>query len=150
MDPRRTTRSARVRLPVNRRRRMTPPELNDSTTCRAHRRPNPAPIHTAQIGMAVGAVLDCRKMAKHFAVDIRDGHLSFKRKVEQINDEARLDGIYVIRTSMPVEHLDAKETVQNSFAPSREFRPPISEHAAAFWSTGYKGGSSDSAKAFSR
>jgi transposase len=66
----------------------------------------------AQIGMAVGAVLDCRKMAKHFAVDIRDGHLSFKRKVEQINDEARLDGIYVIRTSMPAEHLDAKETVQ--------------------------------------
>src|SRR4029077_2507529 len=40
------------------------------------------------------------------------GHLSFKRKVEQINDEARLDGIYVIRTSMPAEHLDAKETVQ--------------------------------------
>src|SRR6266851_3160467 len=31
----------------------------------------------AEIGMAVGAVLDSRKMAKHFTVDIRDGHLSF-------------------------------------------------------------------------
>jgi transposase len=66
----------------------------------------------AEIGMAVGAVIDKRKMAKHFAIDIRDGHLSFKRRVDQIEAEARLDGIYVIRTSMPAEHLDATETVQ--------------------------------------
>jgi len=66
----------------------------------------------AEIGMAVGAVLDSRKMAKHFAVDIRDGHLSFQRRSDRIEDEARLDGIYVIRTSMPAEHLDTHETVQ--------------------------------------
>jgi hypothetical protein len=48
----------------------------------------------------------------HFAVDIRDGHLSFRRRVDQIEAEARLDGIYVIRTSMPAEHLDAAQTVQ--------------------------------------
>jgi transposase len=66
----------------------------------------------AEIGMAVGAVIDKRRMAKHFAVDIRDGHLSFKRRADQIEAEARLDGIYVIRTSMPAEHLDATETVQ--------------------------------------
>lgn len=66
----------------------------------------------ADIGMAVGAVLDSRKMAKHFAVDIRDGHLSFQRRSDRIEDEARLDGIYVIRTSMPAAHLDAHETVQ--------------------------------------
>jgi len=66
----------------------------------------------ADIGMAVGAVIDKRKMAKHFAIDIRDGHLSFKRRADQIEAEARLDGIYVIRTSMPAEHLDATETVQ--------------------------------------
>jgi transposase len=66
----------------------------------------------AEIGMAVGAVLDSRKMAKHFAVDIRDGHLSFQRRGDRIADEARLDGIYVIRTSMPAEHLGAHETVQ--------------------------------------
>ena len=51
-------------------------------------------------------------MAKHFAVDIRDGHLSFQRRVDRIDEEGRLDGIYVIRTSIPAEHLDAHETVQ--------------------------------------
>ncbi len=66
----------------------------------------------AEIGMAVGAVLDARKMAKHFAVEIRDGHLSWRRRADRIEEEARLDGIYVIRTSVPAEHLDAAETVQ--------------------------------------
>lgn len=47
----------------------------------------------AQIGMAVGAVLDSRKMAKHFAVEIRDGHLCFQRRIERSTAEARLDGI---------------------------------------------------------
>ena len=51
-------------------------------------------------------------MAKHFTVDIRDGHLSFQRRGDRIEEEARLDGIYVIRTSIPAEHLDARETVQ--------------------------------------
>ena len=66
----------------------------------------------AEIGVAVGAVIDKKKMAKHFDVDIRDGHLSFKRRAERIAEEARLDGVYVIRTSMPAEHLAATETVQ--------------------------------------
>jgi transposase len=66
----------------------------------------------AEIGMAVGAVIDRKKMAKHFAVDIREGHFSFQRRTRQIEEEARLDGIYVIRTSVPVVHLDAAETVQ--------------------------------------
>lgn len=67
---------------------------------------------TAEIALAVGAVLDTKKMAKHFAVEIRDGHLAWQRRVDRIAAEARLDGIYVIRTSMPAEHLDAAETVQ--------------------------------------
>jgi transposase len=66
----------------------------------------------ADIGMAVGAVVDSRKMAKHFAIEIAERHLSFKRRVDQIAEEARLDGIYVIRTSVPGEHLGAAETVQ--------------------------------------
>jgi transposase len=66
----------------------------------------------AEIGVAVGAVIDKNKMAKHFAVEIRDGHLSFKRRTEEIEEEARLDGIYVIRTSLPFAHLDTNEAVQ--------------------------------------
>jgi transposase len=66
----------------------------------------------AHIGMAVGAVLNRKKMAKHFDVEVADGYLSWQRRIEQIEEEARLDGIYVIRTSMPAEHLDAAETIQ--------------------------------------
>jgi hypothetical protein len=76
------------------------------------RRRHPRVRSAAEIGMAVGAVIDKRKVAKHFVIDIRDGHLSFRRRADQIEAEARLDGIYVIRTSMPAEHLDAAETVQ--------------------------------------
>jgi transposase len=66
----------------------------------------------AEIGLAIGAVLNKKKMAKHFAVTIRDGYLSWHRRLDQIEAEARLDGIYVIRTSVPAEHLNAAETVQ--------------------------------------
>jgi transposase len=76
------------------------------------RRKNSRLKSVAEVGMAVGAVIDCKKMAKHFAVDIREGHLSFQRRTRQIEEEARLDGIYVIRTSVPAEHLGAAETVQ--------------------------------------
>src|SRR6267378_3269979 len=67
---------------------------------------------SAQIGMAVGAVLNRKKMAKHFDVEVADGYLSWQRRFEQIDEEARLDGVYVLRTSMPAEHLDAAEVVQ--------------------------------------
>lgn len=66
----------------------------------------------AEIGLAVGAVLDSKKMAKHFALDIRDGHFGWQRRSERIAEEARLDGIYVIRTSVPAEELDTADTVQ--------------------------------------
>jgi hypothetical protein len=67
---------------------------------------------TAEIGLAVGAVIDSKKMAKHFAIEIRDGYLAWQRRSDRIAEEARLDGIYVVRTSVPAEHLDAGETVQ--------------------------------------
>jgi transposase len=66
----------------------------------------------AEIGVAVGAVIDRHKMAKHFALDIRDGHLSWRRKLENIAREARLDGLYVIRTSLPAKAMSAAEAVQ--------------------------------------
>jgi hypothetical protein len=76
------------------------------------RRRNAALRGAAEIGLAVGAVLNRRKMAKHFVVTIGDAHLSWHRRLDQIEAEARLDGIYVIRTSMSAEHMDAAETVQ--------------------------------------
>jgi len=66
----------------------------------------------AEIGLAVGAVLNGRKMGKHFVIAIADGHFGFRRDAETIAAEARLDGLYVIRTSVPAEQLDAAQTVQ--------------------------------------
>lgn len=66
----------------------------------------------AQIGMAVGAVLDKHKMAKHFELEIADGRMAFQRNPDSIAHEARLDGIYVVRTPVPAEHLTAEDAVQ--------------------------------------
>ena len=76
------------------------------------RRKGSALRDAAEIGMAVGGVINARKMVKHIAVEIRDGHFAWRRKVEQIEAEARLDGIYVIRTSVPAEDLSAAHAVQ--------------------------------------
>jgi hypothetical protein len=66
----------------------------------------------AEIGLAVGAVLNDRKVGKHFVIDIADDRFGFRRDPEKIIAEARLDGLYVIRTSVPAEQLDAAQTVQ--------------------------------------
>jgi hypothetical protein len=66
----------------------------------------------AEIGKAVGAVLGKRKMAKHFETDITDDRFSFTRKAEAIAEEARLDGIYVVRTSLSAEQADTAATVR--------------------------------------
>jgi transposase len=66
----------------------------------------------AEIGLAVGEVVNAKKMAKHFALDIYDGHFSWARKVDQITAEAKLDGIYVVRTSVPPEDLSTAHAVQ--------------------------------------
>ena len=44
------------------------------------------------------AVIDKRKMKKHFALDIADGRFTYRRRDDEIAAEARLDGIYAIRT----------------------------------------------------
>ena len=64
------------------------------------------------IGKAVGAVMGKRKMAKHFELTITDEAFSFTRKTEAIADEARFDGFYVLRTSLPAEQADAAATVR--------------------------------------
>jgi Transposase DDE domain len=67
----------------------------------------------AKIGLEVGAVLDKHKMAKHFTLDITDSQFGFARKAEEIAAEAALDGIYVVRTSLPATVLDDATTVRH-------------------------------------
>lgn len=65
------------------------------------------------IGVAVGKVLGHYKMAKHFELVIEDAAFRFERKQSQIDAEAALDGIYVIRTSVLPEAASAEETVRH-------------------------------------
>lgn len=66
-----------------------------------------------QIGLAVGAVIDRHKMAKHFELTITEDSLSWRRKIDSIRQEAHLDGVYVVRTSLPAEAMSADEVVQS-------------------------------------
>ena len=65
-----------------------------------------------KIGLAVGAVINHYKVGKHFDLKITDADLTFERKTEQINAEALLDGIYVLRTDVKPAILDAAGTVR--------------------------------------
>jgi transposase len=74
-------------------------------------RRKPAKHDAGAIGLAVGAVIDKHKMKKHFALDIADGRFEFKRREQEIEAEARLDGVYVIRTSLPTDKLGSEAAV---------------------------------------
>jgi len=63
------------------------------------------------IGMRVGKVINHYKMAKHFTIAITDEAFTFSRKRDQINAEAALDGIYVLRTSLPKRTLADDDVV---------------------------------------
>ncbi|MGH3410795.1 MAG: IS1634 family transposase, partial [Streptosporangiaceae bacterium] len=79
----------------------------------------------AAIGKAVGEVIGKYKMAKHFDVTITDHSLAAERTEDQIREEARLDGIYVIRTPLPEAELGAAEAVtayKNLKYVERDFR----------------------------
>jgi transposase len=64
-----------------------------------------------KIALAVGAVINHYKMAKHFAIIITDNDFAFERKTAEIEAEAVLDGIYVLRTDLEPATLDASGTV---------------------------------------
>ena len=68
---------------------------------------------TAEIGMAVGAVIGKHNMAKHFALEIADATFAFARKTAAIAAEAALDGLYAVRTSLPATALDDSATVRS-------------------------------------
>ena len=63
------------------------------------------------IALRVGRVIAHFHMAKHFELTITDTSLTWQRRQESIAQEAALDGLYVIRTSVSAEQLDAAATV---------------------------------------
>ena len=99
----------------------------------------------AAIGVRVGRVLNKYKVGKHFTLEITDNRFEFHRLEEQIGAEAALDGIYVIRTSVPKKRMSAADAVRNYKAlenverafrakPPDVCRPsPFAPWAAAVW-----------------
>jgi transposase len=66
-----------------------------------------------KIGLRVGRVINKYKVAKHFELTIEDRRFAFKVLEEQVAAEAALDGIYVIRTSVPKKRMSAADAVRN-------------------------------------
>lgn len=65
-----------------------------------------------KIGLRVGSLLNRYKVGKHFRVYITEEAFRYERNEEKIAEEAALDGIYVIRTSVPDEVLEAQQAVR--------------------------------------
>ena len=65
------------------------------------------------IGVRVGKVINKYKVAKHFKLIIEETRFDFEIDPDKVAAEAALDGIYVLRTSLPVERMSAEETVRS-------------------------------------
>jgi len=65
------------------------------------------------IGVRVGKVVNKYKVAKHVQLEIHDDRFGFQIDEARVAAEAALDGIYVIRTSVPSERLAAADAVRS-------------------------------------
>jgi hypothetical protein len=78
-----------------------------------------------EIGVEAGKVISKYKTGKHFEVTITDATLAVQRRQAQIDEEAALDGFYVLRTPVPASELDAPAVVtayKNLKYVERDFR----------------------------
>jgi hypothetical protein len=73
-----------------------------------------APLRgTDKIAVRVDRVLNRRKVAKHFTIEITDDSIRYARNQDSIAAEAKLDGIYVLRTSVAPDDLDSDQVVSS-------------------------------------
>jgi transposase len=66
-----------------------------------------------KIGVRVGKLVNQYKVAKHFELSIGEAAFAFQRKPASIDSEAAIDGVYVIRTSVPAADMAAAECVHS-------------------------------------
>ena len=89
--------------------RATEKEL-EKIAAATHRSGNPL-CGKDRIGLRVGRVLGRFKVGKHFKLTIAEEHFGYQRNPTTIAEEAALDGIYVIRTSVKTQALSPEDTV---------------------------------------
>jgi len=66
-----------------------------------------------KIGVRVGKVVNKYKVAKHFVLHIEDNSFDFEVDQQKVDAEAALDGMYVVRTSVPKQAMDADQAVRS-------------------------------------
>jgi len=66
-----------------------------------------------KIGVRVGKIINKYKVAKHFELSIGQASLNWQRRQDLIDAEAALDGLYIIRTSVTAQQMDAPQCVRN-------------------------------------
>ncbi len=66
-----------------------------------------------QIGLAVGPAVKRYRMRKHFELQITEESFTFTRKSEQIETEAALDGIYILRTGLTDSECSTADVVRS-------------------------------------
>jgi hypothetical protein len=66
-----------------------------------------------KIAVRADRVLKRRKVARHFTVEITDDSIRYARDQDSIAAEAKLDGIYVLRTSVAAGDLDSPAVVSS-------------------------------------
>jgi transposase len=86
-------------------------EVELDTVAAAVTRPRNPLRGAQQIALRAGRSIDRYHMAKHFELTVTDTSLTWVRKTERIAAEAALDGLYVIRTSLAAEQLEANAAV---------------------------------------
>lgn len=70
-------------------------------------------VGKSEIGLTIGRVINKYKMAKHFKLEIDATRFTYLVRRERVESEAALDGIYVIRTSVPAEVFSPEDAVRH-------------------------------------
>lgn len=65
-----------------------------------------------KIGLRVGKTINAHRVGKHFVLEIEESTFRFHIDEERVREEAALDGVYVIRTSLPKKTLDSGSVVE--------------------------------------
>ena len=95
----------------NRQQLLQATEVQLEKIVQATRRPKRRFKGKDRIALRGGKVLNRYKVSKHFVLDIGEESFSYQRQQERIEQEAALDGIYVIRTNLAPEQMNAEQTV---------------------------------------
>ena len=86
-------------------------EILDHIAGMVERGTGPAPGGKDAINRRVGRDANRKLVEKHFTIEVTDTQLTWSRKPDSISQEALLDGIYVVRTSLPAEQMEASAAV---------------------------------------